>query len=86
MINEGTDISLFKYREVVINDANIIEEIFPDKSMKRWIKIIKIGESDENIFIYVSDLEALIIPNKIVGTDLEILQFIDNIRKQFSMG
>nr|WP_307992539.1 YcxB family protein [uncultured Niameybacter sp.] len=86
MINEGTDMSLFKYREVVINDVNIIEEIFPDESMKRWTKVIKIGESDENIFIYVSDLEALIIPKKIVGTDSEILQFINDIKKQFSVG
>ena len=74
MINEGNDTSIFETRKVSIQEQEITHEIVQKGIFKKWSKIIKIEESNNNIFLYVSDLEAIIIPKKVVGEDDEILR------------
>ena len=41
------------------------------------------GVSKDNLFIYVSDVDALIIPKKIIGNEEESKAFIEYITNKF---
>lgn len=83
MIDEGKDTSLFDLRQVVVNEREITEEIIDHKTFKSWKKIVKMGISKDNLFIYVSDVDALIIPKKIIGDEEESKAFIEYITNKF---
>lgn len=83
IINEGNDTSLFELRQVVVNEREITEEIVDHKTFKGWKKVVKVGVSKDNIFIYVSDMEALIIPKRIIGDEKENKAFIEYITNSF---
>ncbi|MDU7537306.1 MAG: YcxB family protein, partial [Peptostreptococcaceae bacterium] len=83
IIDEGKDTSLFDLREVVVNEREITEEIIDHRTFKSWKKIVKMGVSKDNLFIYVSDVDALIIPKKIIGNEEESKAFIEYITNKF---
>lgn len=76
LIDEGKDTSLFELRKVQIDEKGITEEIIEDGTFKKWNKIVKIETSIDNIFIYTSDLDALIVPRQVIGSDQAVQELI----------
>lgn len=83
LIDEGKDTSLFELRKVQIDEKGITEESIEEGIFKRWNKIVKIETSMDNVFLYTSDLDALIVPRKIIGSDQAVQGLIEFITDQY---
>jgi hypothetical protein len=62
MINEGSNASLFGPRSITLNESGVTETSENDESRSSWRSIEKIDETAEHIYIYISSINAYLVP------------------------
>ena len=86
MIDEGNDNSVFGRYTLTASEEGIVEESKSKTTKIKWNQIFSIIETLEHIFIRVSDIDTLIIPDSAFKTKDLRNEFVNTIKKYQNKG
>lgn len=80
LMKERNNESLFAERKLTITEGGIAEESPGEMSSISWGKVVSVEEAEEYIYIYISPVEAHIIPKRVFKDEAEQKAFMAEIR------
>jgi membrane protein implicated in regulation of membrane protease activity len=84
MLNEGRNRSLLGKREVLITPADISTAGELRSTIVRWKAVERIVEEREVLYVYISSVDAVIIPRRAFASDDEFAAFGAACRKYWT--
>lgn len=84
MLEEGNNENLFNKRSLVLTEKGIKEVSSIGESHISWDKIVRLEETKDYLFIYISSVSAHIVPKRAFGNLNEQNDFINKITEQLN--
>ena len=79
MLAEGNNENLFNERILVLTDEGITETSSIGETKISWVKIERLEETEDYLYIYVSSVSAHIVPKRVFENSSEQEKFINKI-------
>lgn len=71
LLKEGKVVSIGKWHQVTFDKDQITEVCEELGSMKSWTKLYQIDQDEAYVFLYISSMEALVVPKAVIGEALK---------------
>lgn len=84
IINEGKNVSLFGTRYISFNQDGIVESSDTGESKTNWTAVERVEETNKYIFIYVSSVNAYIVPTRAFKDLNQKNEFIEILKQHCS--
>jgi hypothetical protein len=84
IINEGKNVSLFGARSISLDQGGIVESSNTGESKTSWTAVERVEETNKYIFIYVSSVNAYIVPARAFADLKQKKEFIDILKEYCS--
>jgi hypothetical protein len=84
IINEGKNLSLFGERTISLNEDGIVESSKAGESKTNWSVVERVDETGKYIFIYVSSVNAYIVPTRAFADLNQKKEFVDMLKQHCS--
>ncbi len=74
-INEGDTSEIFELKKLIVNDDGVLWSSKTSEGKYNWNAIIKICDLEEHIYLYVSSIQAIIIPKNVIDENGEFIEY-----------
>ena len=74
---EGDNKAILGYQTMSLTPDNIFVKTQIGESKYTWASIDKIAQNDQFIFVYISSINAIVIPRKAFSTDSSLQEFVN---------
>jgi hypothetical protein len=86
MIAEGNNQAVFGHHTITLSEAGIHTKSPGSESDLEWSTIQKVLQSKSHIFLYISAINALVIPKKAFPTEQSQQSFLDFVLSKTKTG
>ena len=76
-INEGDTSEIFELKKLIINDDGVFWSSKTSEGKYNWNGIIKLCDLEEYIYLYVSSVQAIIIPKSQIDDNDEFVEYCE---------
>ena len=81
MLQEGTNKGLLGLKEITLTPVEICATGALRSSTTRWPAVEKVVTTEEALYVYISAIEAIVIPRRAFGTSAEFEDFAATARR-----
>lgn len=76
LIKENKEGDLFNLKHIVIDESGIHLKSESSSSTYNWSSVIKICDTEKAVYIYVSSIQAVVIPKQLVGEQINVEELV----------
>lgn len=85
LIEEGDNLDVFGIHSITLTEEGIEQTDCRGESKSSWGSIKRIDETPEYIYIYISDINAYLVPNRAFGGIMEKEAFMQILREKSNL-
>lgn len=75
LLKDGKNGELFAPKNIVVDESGIKSESLNTTTFYKWGSVVKISEDESTYYIYVSSIQAVILPKKFIGSQSDLKIF-----------
>ncbi len=76
LIEENKEGDLFSEKHIIIDDLGIHYESKSSSGTYNWNSVIKVCDTEKALYIYVSSIQAVVIPKRLVADQINVEELI----------